>query len=105
MWKTSASLLAVWGLKKMIFKKTQPATGFTWATITNLFTEQNAIDEKISTALKKIGLGVVLIGASVGLSWLARTKKKEYDQENALHEKRKDVIQVLEQDPISLESG
>lgn len=89
----------------MIFKKIQPATGFTWATITNLFTEQNAIDEKISTALKKIGLGVVLIGASVGLSWLARTKRKEYDQESALHEKRKDVIQVLEQDPISLESG
>lgn len=89
----------------MIFKKTQPAMGFTWATITNLFTEQNAIDEKISTALKKIGLGVVLIGASVGLSWLARTKRKEYDQESVLHEKRKDVIQVLEQDPISLESG
>lgn len=63
----------------MIFKKTQPAMGFTWATITNLFTEQNVIDEKISTALKKIGLGVVLIGASVGLSWLARTKRKEYD--------------------------
>lgn len=53
--------------------------GFTWATITKLFTEQNAIDEKISTVLKKIGLGAILIGASVGLSWLARTKKKERD--------------------------
>lgn len=89
----------------MIFKKTQPAMGFTWATITKLFTEQNAIDEKISTALKKIGLGVVLIGASVGLSWLARTKRKEYNQEKDLHDKRKDVIQILEQEPISLESG